>query len=337
MPENMNHNTKFTKKPVMKTAALLLPLLALVFFACKQDPPAHKYKPGRPEKKPVTYSSLTGAAFYEPDRPQPLQALLDTNLMQARRQFEQNPSEENYIWLGRRLGYLSHFEDAVKVFSEGLEKYPQSYRLYRHRGHRFISLRKYDEAIADLEKAAARMEGKPLEIEPDGQPNKQNIPLSTTQFNVWYHMGLAHYLKGDYPRAKAVYERRCLQVSNNDDLLCASVDWLYMTYRRMGRPDEAEKLLNRIGTNMNILENVDYYKRLRMYKGDFPPDALLAVDTTTQDPDLSLATQGYGVGNWYLYRGDTARAVQIFKQVTAGKHFSAFGFIAAEAELKRLK
>ena len=72
---------------------------------------------------------------------------------------------------------------------------------YRHRGHRYISQRKFDAAIADFNKAAELMQGAPIEMEPDGQPNKINKPLSTTQFNVWYHLGLAHYLKEEFDEA----------------------------------------------------------------------------------------------------------------------------------------
>jgi hypothetical protein len=54
------------------------------------------------------------------------------------------------------------------------------------------------------------------------------------------------------------------------------------------------------------------------------------------DAYLALATQGYGVGNWYLYNGDEKRAMDIFNKVVEGNYFSAFGFIAAEAELHRL-
>ena len=56
-------------------------------------------------------------------------------------------------------------------------------------------------------------------------------------------------------------------------------------------------------------------------------------DSTAEDYDLSMATQGYGVGNWFYYQGDTSRANKIFRQVVKGKLFAAFGFIAAEAEL----
>jgi tetratricopeptide (TPR) repeat protein len=189
--------------------------------------------------------------------------------------------------------------------------------------------------VADLQQAASLAPENPLEIEPDGQPNKLNIPLSSTQFNIWYHLGLAHYLRGDFESAAMAYIK-CMGVSNNDDLMCATVDWMYMTYRRMKRDEEAAALLSLIRDDMKIIENDSYYLRLKMYKGLIQPDSLLNVDANTDDVDLALATQGYGVGNWYLCEGDTSKALEIFNKVVSGKHFSSFGFIAAEVELQRL-
>lgn len=280
-------------------------------------------------------TGLDGKQYFEPERSETAQAKLDSNLNVAKKNFEADPSEDNYVWLGRREGYLYHYNEAITILSEGLEKYPNSYKLFRHRGHRYISIREFNKAIADLQMAASLMPRQPLEIEPDGQPNKINKPLSNVQFNVWYHLGLAHYLKGDFESAEKAY-LQCLDVSDNDDLITATADWLYMTYRRMEKPEEAGKVLELIREDMNIIENDSYYLRLQMYKGMLPPDDLLKVSSSNEDVDLALATQGYGVGNWYLCEGDTTRAVEIFKQVTAGKHFAAFGFIAAEADLHRL-
>lgn len=50
----------------------------------------------------------------------------------------------------------------------------------------------------------------------------------------------------------------------------------------------------------------------------------------------SLATQGYGVGNWYLYSGDTVKAIDVFERIIAAGSQDAFGYIAAEVELARL-
>jgi hypothetical protein len=74
-----------------------------------------------------------------------------------------------------------------------------------------------------------------------------------------------------------------------------------------------------------------------MYKGLLPIDSVLTVSSSNEDVELALATQGYGVGNWYLCNGDSIKAREIFQKVVAGKHFSAFGFIASEADLARLR
>jgi hypothetical protein len=208
--------------------------------------------------------------------------------------------------------------------------------LYRHRGHRYITVRDFDRAIADLQKAADLMPPSPLETEPDGQPNRLNVPLSSTQFNVWYHLGLSHYLKGNFAEARLAYEH-CMGTAVNDDLVCATVDWLYMTLKRSGRNEEARQVLQKISAGMNIIENDSYHKRLLMYKGVIPVDSVLNVREQNDDLDLALATQGYGVGNWYLVGGDTTNAMEVFQHVVNGKHFSAFGFIAAEVDLARLK
>ncbi len=276
--------------------------------------------------------SLSGKEFFEPERSEKSQAKLDSNLQVAKRNFDDDPSEENYIWLGRRLAYLSKYTDAIEIFTKGIEKFPNSYKLYRHRGHRYLSTRKFDDAIKDFNKAVGLMKDAALEIEPDGQPNRINKPLSNTQFNVWYHLGLAYYLNWDFENAARAYDE-CMKVSDNDDLICATTDWMYMTYRRLGEVEKADALLERITENMNIIENDSYFERLMMYKGLRDPDQVLNIGPDNADPDLALATQGYGVGNWYLYNRDTTKAIEIYNQVVAGKHFSAFGFIAAEADL----
>lgn len=279
------------------------------------------------QKKPVVVS-LLGVSYYEPQRSIEAQARLEAELANARKNFEASASEDNYIWYGRRTGYLLRLQEAVDIYTRGLQQFPNSYRLFRHRGHRYISMRKFDEAIADLEKAESLMAGKPLEVEPDGVPNKINKPLSSTQFNVFYHLALAHYLKGDFAKAEAAW-KKCLAVCENDDSKVAVVDWLYMTLQREGKKDEAKKLLGSITDSMTIVENDSYYQRLKMYKNGTP-----LPDPTTP---LDIATLGYGLANWHLYNGNAAKATELFEKVVSGTEFAAFGFIAAEAELARLK
>ena len=242
---------------------------------------------------------------------------------------------EAVIWLGRRIGYLNRFRDAIDVFSRGIARHPDEIRLYRHRGHRYITVREFDKAIADLEKATRLIAEKniPDAIEPDGAPNALNIPTSTSHFNIWYHLGLAYYLKGDFENALRAY-RECMKYSvGSDDRLVATSDWLYMTLRRLGRKAEADEVLKPITTGLTVIEDTSYWHRLLMYKGLKTPEELLGPQA---DP-VDLATYGYGVGNWYLYNGQTERARAVFRKVTAGPQWNAFGFIAAEMDLARMK
>jgi tetratricopeptide (TPR) repeat protein len=267
--------------------------------------------------------SLLGEPLYPPPAPEAVQAERAANL------------EEAIIWHGRRLGYMSRFRESIAVFSDGLYEFPESYKLLRHRGHRYVSVREFESAITDFEKARSLMPQTP-ETEPDGNPNALGIPLSNTQFNILYHLGLAHYLMGNWEKAAEAYIA-CLEYCENDDSRVATSDWLYMTYRKMGDLERAAEVLDTISPDMEIIENDSYFQRLLMYKGLVQPEALLNLEAGN-DPDLgiTLATQGYGVGNWYLANGDTAKAKEIFQMVMDSPIWAAFGYIAAEAELARL-
>jgi tetratricopeptide (TPR) repeat protein len=306
-----------------------LAALALV-TAHAADPQATVADARKPEAK-----GLDGRLFYPPDLSEDARKRLEGNLNSATADFIRNPDDaENIIWLGRRLAYLSRYSETIDVFSRGIARHPNDARLLRHRGHRYITTRQFDRAIPDFEKAAKLMADKPDEGEPDGAPGRRPSPSATLKFNIYYHLGLAHYLKGDFEKALGAY-RECMKFStDNDDSLVATSDWLYMTLRRLGRKEEAQKVLEPIKEGMNVLDNAAYYNRLLMYKGLRKPEDVLASDE--QDP-LQIATQGYGVGNWYLVNGDQERAKVIFKRVVAGSQWAAFGFIAAEADLARMK
>jgi len=255
------------------------------------------------------------------------QAKLDA----AQATFDQNPVDvEAIIWLGRRQAYLGRYEEAIETFTQGIEEHPGEPRLYRHRGHRYLTTRHPDRAIADLERAAELIEGTPDEIEPDGLPNAAGIPTSTLQSNIWYHLGLARYLQGDFTMAQRAYEE-CLEVSKNPDMQVATSHWLYMTLRRQGLEIQAQALLEPITVDMEIIENHEYHQLLLMYREEI---GLQEIWPPAGD-GLTSATLGYGVGNWHLYNGRPEEAEATFQEIVEGDQWAAFGFLAAEAEIAR--
>jgi tetratricopeptide (TPR) repeat protein len=246
------------------------------------------------------------------------------DLAQAQRDLERAPSDpEKIIWVGRRTAYLGRYREAIDIYTQGLVRHPESAALLRHRGHRYITARQFGLAIRDLERAATLIEGQPDVVEQDGIPNKRGIPTSTLQSNIWYHLGLAFYLTDQLDSALRSY-RECLKVSRNPDMLCATSHWLYMTLRRLQRNQEAARVLEPISESMDIIENHAYHGLLLMYKGR----------KTDLQPTSPAAA--YGIANWHLANGQRKKGEALMRQIVAGDQRAAFGYIAAEADLKRI-
>ena len=55
-----------------------------------------------------------------------------------------------------------------------------------------------------------------------------------------------------------------------------------------------------------------------------------------ESEQVLVATLEYGLGNWYMVHGDTAKARAAFTRSVKSGGWPAFGFIASEAELRRL-
>lgn len=246
----------------------------------------------------------------------------------ARAAFEADPSEANTIWLGRRLGYLGRFREAVEVYSAGLERYPESYRLLRHRGHRYITLREFDRATRDLEAAAALAERHPDALEPDGAPNPSGVPRSSDRSNIDYHAGLAHYLRGRYASAEHWFSRRGSLTLRNDDMIVSETHWRVLALTRLGRRTDALALLAEIRPDMDILENDNYHRLCLFYKGDITREAALG------DGPLDAAV-AYGVAAWIEAHGEAEAATALKRRIIAETNPAAFGHIAAEADLAR--
>ncbi len=259
----------------------------------------------------------------------------EARLGEARRAWERAPENaDSIIWLGRRTAYLGGYRDAIAIYTEGIRLHPQDARMYRHRGHRYVTIREFDRAIADFERGFELVRGRPDEVEPDGIPNARGVPTSTLHSNLRYHLGLAHYLKGDFARAAAVFgdDVRAAREADNPDMLVASSHWLYMALRRDGKEEAAAGVLVPITRDLPVIENGSYHRLLLLYRGELSPDSLLRPGDLSSVEDVTV---GYGVGNWHLYNGRAEAARAIFRRIVAAPQWSAFGFVAAEAELRR--
>ncbi|MGE0439779.1 MAG: tetratricopeptide repeat protein [Gemmatimonadales bacterium] len=282
---------------------------------------------------PVEATSLLGKPLHRPPMSAAAAATAERNLAAAKRALDHTPENaDSLIWYGRRLGYLGRYGDAIAVYTRAIGLHPADARLYRHRGHRYLTTRRLDLAIADFDKAYDLTRNRPDEIEPDGQPNARGIPTSTLKSNIRYHLGLAWYLKGEFARALPYYQED-VAAAVNPDMTVASSHWLYMTLRRLGRDADARRVIEPIRADLEIIENQSYHRLLLMYRGDLPADSILG--PAERGDAIQDATVAYGVGNWHRYNGRPAEARRLFERILAGPQWGAFGYLAAEAELAR--
>jgi len=239
-------------------------------------------------------------------------SLHDTDAVKAAQTALQSDPKDiaRIIDLGVAQSGARQFREAIATFTRGLEAEPNNALLLRWRGHRYLSVREFDRAFADLSRGAR---------------------IDPTIYGIWYHLGVIQFMRGNFSDAAASFAK-AQPIAPDAAELAGSTDWLWMSLSRAGRGAEAKAMLDR--RPEKLVDNA-YTRRLQLYRGEIGPDAVVTAKDTD---DVQVATLAYGVGNWYLVRGDKAQARKWFERsVQAAGGWPAFGFIVSEAELKRLR
>ena len=217
---------------------------------------------------------------------------------------------QRFIELGVAQSGARQFREAIQTFTKAMAIEPNDAMLYRWRGHRYLSVRELDKAQADLTKG---------------------LKLDSTNYGILYHLGIVRFARGDFAGAARLFARAQPRAPDAGEL-AGSTDWLWMSLMRAGRKADAEAMLARRPDSLPV-DNA-YARRLKLYRGEIGPDAVIAPADTA---DVQAATLAYGLGNWYLVRGDTARAKTYFERSVRSGGWPGFGFIMSEVELRRLR
>jgi Flp pilus assembly protein TadD len=281
----------------MTTGWLRGPVVAIASFGVVLvAPPAA-------DAQSVQYRSPAGVEFT---------AQADTGpIARAQAALSANPRDvQRFIQLGIAQSGARQFREAIETFTRGLQIAPNDPMLLRWRGHRYLSVREWERAMADL---------------------TRGFQLDSTNYGILYHLGVLRFARGDFAGAADAFMRAQPRAPEAGEL-AGSTDWLWMSLMRSGRAAEASAMLARRPDSLPVANA--YAQRLRLYRGEIGPDAVVTSADTT---DVAVATLSYGVGNWYLVRGDTAQAKSWFERAVRSGGWPAFGFIAAEAELRRLR
>lgn len=304
-------NLRFSARAVLAVA------LALAVAACRSLPPG------------AECWSLDGRALVSPSPAADAAARLAADLTEAERAHAARPDDRDAaIWHARRLGYLGRYRVAVAVLTEALARHPGDPFLLRHRGHRWLTLRKFERARADLLAAADACRITPDATEPDGQPTPGRPPHSSLHYNVHYHLGLACFLLGDWAMAEHAW-LCCLAVVDDDESRVAVTHWLWCARMRLGDPAGAFAVVAPIHAGMDVVENVAYLDLCLLYRGDRTRAEL------APRAGSSGSAMAFGLAHHALATGDRTRARAELQALAASPGWSAFGVVAAEAELVR--
>ncbi len=278
--------------------------------------------------------SLMGEPLVNPPLASTVHAGLFQDLVEAREAFDERPAdEEAAIWVGRRLGYLAQYPEAIAHYTRALEQHPESYRLLRHRGHRYITTRRLAEAVADLSRAEEFAEGQLNAVEPDGAPNPAGIPIGTDRGNILYHLGLAQYLLGDFESAQGTFAWRA-RIDGNADNRASTAYWRFLSLARLGRMDEALGATAGVREGDELLENFAYHELVLLFRGERTEAQL--EERLAGLSGSSAHALAYGIGAWHWVEGREAEALDRWRAIVADDtRMDAFGFIATEAELAR--
>ena len=254
----------------------------------------------------VQYKSPAGVEY---------RSLPDTeDLTKARAALEADPRNvAKIIDLGVAQSGARQYREAIATFTRGLEIEPNNALLLRWRGHRYLSVREFDKAQADLTRGST---------------------IDPTIYGNWYHLGIIQYIRGEFAAAAASFAK-AQPIAPDPGELAGSTDWLWMSLSRAGRGAEAKAMLDRKPeSRLPPIDNA-YTRRLKLYRGEIGPDAVV---TPADTEEVQIATLAYGLGNWYLVKGDKVKAREWFERSanTAGG-WPGFGFIVSEVELRRLR
>ena len=240
-------------------------------------------------------------------------------------------SEDDYIKLGQLYIASNRFRDSIDLYTKGLREHPDSFRLRRHRGHRYINLRQLDRAIVDLREAVELIgdeHGDVLEYNMDGEAT------ATYEHWVWYHIGLYHYLNEEWDEAAAAYQK-CVDTAISNGNLIGATDWLYNALMKGGRSDDAESAIARIPVDIDTNREHPYFKRVMVYKGELDPTDVIDVDKPAADWTGFDITAGYGIANWYAFNGDGETAERIHGKILQTPYWNSWAYVVTDREYAR--
>jgi len=299
----------------------LVAILILIGWSCKA-----------PEKKteriPEAFSFSGRPHFANPVDPRTL-AKSDSVIASIRQ--KTSLTEDDFVEIGKQLAATSRYQAAIENYTEGLALYPNSYKLLRNRGHRFITVRLLNRAYTDLSQAEVLLRNETNDVMETGLDGK---PTATVRHQVWYHLGVYYFLMEKYKPAADCFQK-ALETAGDPKNVVGASDWLFTSYVRFGRIKQAVELLETISPDLETDHENPYFRRFMIYKEVTKPEDVKEVTMNPDSMNIQQVTVLYGVANFYTIRGKDKEAEELYNKILKTSAWPSFAYIITEKQMNR--
>jgi tetratricopeptide (TPR) repeat protein len=236
----------------------------------------------------------------------------------ARKALEADPDNVALVVkLSQAQASVWQSKEAAETCTQALKMHKDDIDLLTERGHRYVALRRFADAKADLARAASLGSKKP---------------------DTYYHLGLAHLFLGEYAAASDAFCDKGMPLVPDNDTKVNFTNWCYATSRRAGLTAKANQAIAWVGSTAPAGHSAHYYSLVRFFqKARTEAEIVPASAGEDTESELTFTTISFGVANWYLANGDTAKAKAYFERIVQGKVWGTWGYVGSEVELARMK
>jgi tetratricopeptide (TPR) repeat protein len=319
--------------------------LLCTIAGCKQDVKNNTELPKATQQQEemagATFAvTLNGKRLHEIPEPDSIKMKYKADLDAARIYYLGHLNEaRGYLMYGAECIKSGLVENAIQVLSKGIDQFPDVADLFLYRGIAKVTGRQFSDAINDFWKAGKAVEGKKNVKGLLDKTEEQKKIDASLHYEIYMWMGLAFQGQSDFSNAEKMYEV-CGDFSTNSDLYCMAYYWQYQAYKRVGKEEDAARILQTVEPGMFITPvTKPYLDALLYYKGSLKENELVDLNSTPQSSvearDWTIKAYAIAVKSYLEKKND--KYLQTLDKIIAIPFWNQMAFIAAEADFHKMK
>ncbi len=211
--------------------------------------------------------------------------------------------------LGQALCRQLRYRDAIAVYTEAIAMNPEDPEAYRQRAARHIATMQPERAISDL---------------------KFCLPLSMEKSDIYYRMGIARYLAGQYLEAMDAEQKAF--PGFDDEMGVAAMFWHTAAAWKAGTEPT---LLKHYRQDMEVGHHTAYHFSMGLAAGETMLEQALE-RISKEKSDLEYSIMGYGAAMFAEAAGKNDIAKSLLEAVVKRDGFwISYGYLAAWNEVRK--